>query len=138
MMPKRPVPLEREEQAAIVRLLTRAGWWVYSTSQGYRRDPGGTRMTPGLPDLYCLGPDPLPTFWVECKRRTGRLRGAQTEFLDRAARSDVEVFVWYSANDCRLWLAAEGFLVRGPDGDVFPYLLAGDRPTGPVTRFEDI
>lgn len=59
-------PLEKSVQKAIVTLFRACRGFVYSTSQGYRRDPGGTRMTPGLSDLVVL----FPTIWAsEAKRR---------------------------------------------------------------------
>lgn len=55
-IPTRPKILERDLQRQIVRLFALAGCVVYDTSQGYRPQPGGTRMTPGLPDLLVFLP----------------------------------------------------------------------------------
>lgn len=69
---------EAEVQRDIIRLLVGLGWIVYSLSQGYRKEKGGTRMTPGLPDLYAFHPGKKLTLWVEVKpvheaRRLARL-----------------------------------------------------------------
>src|SRR5512147_2896733 len=72
---------EAQIQAAIAKLLTVAGFAVYSTSQGYRAAPGGTRMTPGLPDLYAVHPRRGLAIWIECKAPGGKLRGAQERFI---------------------------------------------------------
>lgn len=50
-MLKAPKRTEAEVQRSVIHLFTLAGFVVYNTSQGFRKDPGGTRMTPGLADL---------------------------------------------------------------------------------------
>ena len=56
---KAPKLTERALQQHIKRLFALAGCEVYDTSQGYRKEPGGTRMTPGLADLLVFLP-PMP------------------------------------------------------------------------------
>jgi hypothetical protein len=51
-----PMRSEAEIQRDVIRLLTLAGFVVYNTSQGYRKEPGGTRMTRGLADLILFHP----------------------------------------------------------------------------------
>lgn len=60
--PKAPKPrklLERDVQRQVMHLLALAGCETFSTSQGFRADPGGTRMTPGLADLLVFLPEHL-------------------------------------------------------------------------------
>ena len=52
-----------------ILLLTIAGFTVYRTSQGFRAEPGGTRMTPGLPDVLAFRQGKL-LFW-EAKTAAG-------------------------------------------------------------------
>lgn len=58
---------EDREEGAIVHTAAIVGFHAYVLSQGYRPEPGGTRQTPGLPDLYLMhARDPI-TLWWECK-----------------------------------------------------------------------
>jgi hypothetical protein len=92
-------PLEKEIQRQIVRYLKLKGWHVWETSQGYRSAPGGTRTTPGLPDLYCLHPVNGAMF-IEVKRPGGELRPAQREFIRlHGAASAPWVIVAFSLDD---------------------------------------
>lgn len=58
---------EDSHQREMIGLLGSLGWRVYSLSQGYRKEKGGTRMTPGIPDLYALHPSKGLTLWIEVK-----------------------------------------------------------------------
>lgn len=58
---------EAAHQREIVALLRTLGFSVYQLSQGYRKAKGGTRQTPGLPDLYAMHPVKRLTLWVEVK-----------------------------------------------------------------------
>jgi hypothetical protein len=44
-------PTESELQRQIIRLFVCVGFLVYSTSQGFRKEAGGTRTSAGIPDL---------------------------------------------------------------------------------------
>ena len=79
--PRKPKPpLERDIQRSVVQYLRACGWTVWITSQGYRKDPGGTRMSPGIPDLYAVH-EYHGAAWFEIKRgNLGRLSVAQEEF----------------------------------------------------------
>lgn len=69
-------------QASIVQAVHLSGGVAYSTSQGFRAAPGGTRMTAGIPDLYCVWPRPGLALWIEVKVPGGKLRGAQQQFME--------------------------------------------------------
>ena len=105
-VPKPKPPLEKEIQKQIVRFLNLRGWWVYSTSQGYRKERGGTRMTPGLSDLLALrqttsGPSIL---FVEVKRPGGAIRPSQTMFLGQCRMAGIPALAAYSLDDVRAYL----------------------------------
>ena len=56
---------EAKVSLEIQKFLKTIGCAVYSTEQGFRRDKGGTRQTPGIPDLIVIGIGPeLPFFRV--------------------------------------------------------------------------
>jgi hypothetical protein len=100
-------PLEKEIQRQIVHYLRLKGWTVWQTSQGYRSAPGGTRMTPGLPDLYCLHAVEGAIF-IEVKRPGQQARPAQQEFLrlhESAMHWTVpSVIIAFSLDDVRMEL----------------------------------
>jgi hypothetical protein len=74
-------PLERVVQGQIVDYLKLTGWAVWQTSQGHKHPKGakGLRITPGIPDLYCLHATHGP-LWIECKREGNDLTEAQIIF----------------------------------------------------------
>ena len=85
---------EADIQRSIVRLLVGLGWVVYSTSQGYRKEAGGTRMTPGIPDLFCFHPQRKLSLWVEVKpsheaRRLARLLERPPHEIPASSAKDV-------------------------------------------------
>lgn len=57
-------PLERDIQRQVKHLFTLVGCEVYDTSQGWRKEPGGTRMTPGLADLLVFLPENVPVEYI--------------------------------------------------------------------------
>ena len=80
---KRALPLERDVQRAVITLFRACGAVVYVTSQGYRKDPGGTRMTAGLPDLLVFFPRLGKLLFFEVKRPGGKRTPAQIQFGHR-------------------------------------------------------
>lgn len=81
MSPVGGLPREAEVQAGLVRLFRACGGVVYSTSQGYRKERGGTRMTPGLPDLVVFFPRGTGRLlFFEVKRPGGKRSPAQEQF----------------------------------------------------------
>src|SRR5579859_712823 len=73
-------PLEKDVQKGVVQLFRACGGIVYSTSQGYRKEKGGTRCTPGIPDLWIFFPRNYGTLWWETKRPGGRRTSEQVAF----------------------------------------------------------
>ena len=65
-------PTEAVVQREVIVYLRLKGCTIYSTSQGYRVEPGGTRMTPGIPDLLVWFPDGRMG-WFEVKPHDGQL-----------------------------------------------------------------
>ena len=67
MTSRAPKERESDVQRMIVILLRTLGFAVYDLSQGYRKEAGGTRQTPGLPDLYAFHKGKEVTIWIEVK-----------------------------------------------------------------------
>ena len=102
---------EAEIQAGIGAMLKAAGFAVYSTSQGYRPEGGGTRTTPGIPDLYAIHPHKGLAIWVEVKAPDGKLRPAQAQFLRLHAGCDwPEAHCWNSTAQCEEFLRRLGMI----------------------------
>jgi len=111
-------PLERDIQRSIVQWLKAQGWNVWQTSQGYRPQPGGTRMTRGLPDLYAVNLR-HGAIWIEVKRGTaGKVRPDQQAFHDlhedeMAGNEGIDTIpralIAYSLDDVRTWFEREGW-----------------------------
>ena len=79
------------------------GCAVYSTEQGYRRERGGTRTSPGIPDLIVFGPGGW-TF-AELKAANGKLSRAQQVFREECfeQRPLVPWELWRSLDDALQW-----------------------------------
>ena len=91
---------EKQEQAAIVKLLKLLGASVYIIGTKRRKgDYQGTMQTPGIPDLYVFMPVPNtcePCFvdvWIEVKAPKGRASEAQQAFQQHCANADVRHLV---------------------------------------------
>ena len=99
-----------EEQISrrIVEFLRMFGGSVYSLEQGYRRERGGTRQTPGTADLQVFFPGVF-TF-AEIKAPKGRLRTSQEGFRLACEGSDVGWVLWRSVADARDWMVANGII----------------------------
>lgn len=108
---------EKTQQIQIVRLLRTLGAAVWVT--GTRRPRGdypGTRMTPGLPDLFAFlplragGPTRL-LLVIECKAKGGRLRLEQAQFA-ACCREAHLAYVAGNMDDVIGWLTQHGWLSR--------------------------
>jgi hypothetical protein len=77
--------LEKAEQLVVTKTFRAFGFDVYSTSQ-YRP----AKVTPGIPDLWCVHRERPIAFWWETKRQVGgRLSSAQLLFQESCQRCDV-------------------------------------------------
>lgn len=118
-------------QRNIVKFLRTIGGAVWVTSQGYRKEPGGTRMTPGLPDLVVMFPAGMDTTqrdypgsstvttygvrrwtFVEVKAPKGKLSAAQILFRDESIKAGVPWELWRSVGDAVEWARAKGIVVE--------------------------
>jgi hypothetical protein len=123
---RRASPLEKHEQAGIVKLLRSMGADVYVL--GTRRprktacphckalvgETQGTRQTPGLPDViaFLKTTDALVGRFqvaIECKRKGGTMSPDQERFQASCAASGVAHIVG-NLDDVMQWLVAKGFL----------------------------
>ena len=110
---------EREIQREIVTFLRTIGCAVYETSQGYRKEPGGTRMTPGIPDLYVVGPHTkasivgrteAPWTWAEVKTPKGQLSPAQEVFRATSKIAHLPWQLWRDVDDAWRWACDVGII----------------------------
>jgi len=119
-------PLEKHEQAQILKLLLSMGAMVYVL--GTRRPRGrncprcglfleesqGTRQTPGISDLLVFLKDPHAVggrtlVWIECKRHGGRLTEAQQTFRETCLAAQIDHVVG-DLDDVIAWLIRAGYL----------------------------
>ncbi len=103
----------RESQISreIVDFLRGQGFAVWDTGQGFRKDTGGTRITPGLCDLIVMGTEVNPfLLFVEVKTAKGRLRDSQAVFRDECATNGVAWELWRDVRDAFDWLVAKGII----------------------------
>ena len=86
------------------------GFSVYSTEQGYRKDRGGTRQTPGIPDLIIFGKGIFA--FVEVKTPKGKLRDSQKQFQSECDGCNpiVPYLVWRDVRDAFDWLVEIGVI----------------------------
>ena len=77
------------------------GGAVWSSEQGYRHAPGGTRCTPGIPDLIVI----FPQGWTfaELKTPKGRLTESQKNFRDHCKETGIPWQLWRSSADFFEW-----------------------------------
>ena len=99
---------EARIQRNIKDLLVQVGFNVWDTSQGYRKDPGGTRMTPGIPDLMMAGHG--RTLLVEVKTEKGKLTPHQQLFNHEWNLHGGTCLVWRSVEDAWDYLVGEGII----------------------------
>ena len=100
-------PEARVSRAVILLLRDTLGGHVWSTEQGYRKERGGTRTTPGIPDLIVMFPQ--HGFWTfaELKAGKGKLSPAQKVFQEVSLRAGVPWQLWRSAEDALIWYQTE-------------------------------
>jgi len=100
---KIPPETEAQVQRKVTAYLDLMGFWVYSTSQGYRPDPGGTRMTPGLPDLVVFLPQRLGVGFFEVKTPAGQKEMDRMLALDPLAVKPSQRKKWQKAHHQHLF-----------------------------------
>ena len=100
---------EAKVSLEIQKFLKTIGCSVYSCEQGFRRDRGGTRQTPGIPDLIVFGIGPeLPLFFCEVKGPRGKLRPSQIIFQAECERMDVPYLVAWDVREVFDFLVEKG------------------------------
>ena len=99
---------EAQISREIVGFLRTLGFAVYDTGQGYRKESGGTRITPGLADLIVIGHG-LFTF-VEVKTAKGKLRPSQEAFRDECIQNGVPWQLWRDVREAWDWAADNGIV----------------------------
>ena len=103
---------EAQIQREIEKFLRTLGAAVYSTSQGYRKDPGGTRTSPGIPDLIVIFPHGPWTF-AELKTEKGKLSAHQKTFMDTAIEAGIPWELWRDVRDAWDWCVRHGIITEG-------------------------
>ncbi len=94
-------------------LLVQVGFNVWSTEQGYRKERGGTRTSPGIPDLIAAGNN--RTLFIEVKTEKGKLTPHQQLFNHEWNLHGGTCLVWRSVEDAWDWLAGEGLIDESPE-----------------------
>ena len=109
----RKIKGEAKVSLEIRKFLQMFGCSVYSTEQGYRREKGGTRQTPGIPDLlvFNAAKSKVPFFFIEVKGPKGKLRESQIEFQLECERTGVPHLVAYNVRDVYDFLESRGDIV---------------------------
>ena len=101
---------ESEISRDIDRVLKQIGCSVYSTEQGYRKERGGTRTSPGIPDKIVIHPDAW-TF-AEVKTEKGKLTVHQEGFRLACEETGIPWQLWRSAVDAFDWAESVGIVER--------------------------
>ena len=106
---------EEKVSRAVQNLIAVVGGMVWNTEQGYRKERGGSRCTPGLPDMLVFVGGHF-TF-VELKAGRNKPNPAQLRFRDECWRAGISWQLWYSVFDCKSWLTEIGVVEddRGPE-----------------------
>jgi hypothetical protein len=101
---------EAKVSLEIRKFLKLIGCAVYSTEQGYRHDKGGTRQTPGIPDLLVFNTtgSAVPFFFIEVKGPRGKLRESQILFQSECERTDMPYLVAHDVRDVFDFLESHG------------------------------
>lgn len=100
---------ERQISRAIDDFLKKIGCAVYSTEQGYRRERGGTRTSPGIPDKIVIHSEAW-TF-AEIKAHKGKLTVHQEGFRLACEDAGIPWELWRCPADAFDWAARVGLVV---------------------------
>lgn len=88
---------------------------MWSTEQGFRKEKGGTRITPGVPDLIVMFPS-YPGCWTFAELKApkdegGRgLTASQVVFMEACQATRVPWELWRSAADAYDWCVRVGII----------------------------
>ena len=101
---------EAKVSLEIKEFLKLMGCSVYSTEQGFRRDKGGTRQTPGIADLLVFNAtgSNVPFFFIEVKGPKGKLRESQMLFQRECERTNTPYLVAHDVRDVYDFLELHG------------------------------
>lgn len=114
LVPIRPMAKALKGEALVSKeiraFLKLIGCSVYSTEQGYRSERGGTRQTPGIPDLLVFNSrdSQVPFFFIEVKGPKGKLRDSQIVFRDECLRTGVPYLVAHDVRDVFDFMESNG------------------------------
>ena len=102
---------ERVISREIDDFLRMIGCAVYSTEQGYRKERGGTRTTPGIPDKIVIHPQAW--LFVEVKNEHGKLTEAQDGFRQACHEAGIPWELWRSVDDAWQWAVGMELIEEG-------------------------
>lgn len=108
-MPRRQGP-EARISREVQKFLKMIGGEVYSLEQGYRKERGGTRQTPGLPDLFVMFPAEQVWTWAELKGPKGKLTMHQLGFQMSCKEAGIPHEVWRDVRDAWEWARESGLI----------------------------
>lgn len=106
---KSPPRLERDEQAAIIKLLDSCGFLVWPTSEGRM-----VRRPAGLPDLYAFHPRYGMALWVEVKRQKLGVVSPEQQLFARMHRDNGPWAIIGGEAEVRAWLDNEAHFIGVP------------------------
>ena len=100
----RDIPVKEKDLSKAIRTaLEILGCRCYSTEQGYRKSPGGTRTTAGIPDLLVMHEHSGAWTFAELKVGKRKLTPAQEAFREVCRRCDIPHAVWRSVAEALEW-----------------------------------
>jgi len=103
---------ERQISLEIQKFLKAVGGAVWSSEQGFRKERGGTRTSPGIPDLIVIFPHGPWTF-AELKTEKGKLSAHQKTFMDTAIEAGIPWELWRDVRDAWDWCVRHGIITEG-------------------------
>ena len=101
---------ENAVQKHIVDTMRTIGFSVWETPKGRE---GGTRTTPGIPDLIISGFD--HHIHVEVKAGKGKESAAQIEFRETCNANGGTSLVWYGDGEAWAWCIEQGIIEESGD-----------------------
>ena len=96
---------EAQVSRYVTEFLKTVGFGFYSLEQGYRKERGGTRQTPGLPDMIAIGHGTCLMLELKAPGREKNLSDAQVFFQALCQANGVPHVVASSTQDVFDYLA---------------------------------